>query len=153
MGLVCILALVTLSGAVYMPATSAAVIENTFRGSLFVLDPGTWVWPFEPRLMPMVTRVTIYDLRDQVIEIGAFNYHVSPVDLRPDLRPGKPPAKIPMHVEVEKRNLALVSGRFPLIAITGQPMPRYTIHRIAIDHRFRAGFAAMVSPVDVLGAD
>jgi hypothetical protein len=67
---VCAILLVALSGAVYVPATSNAVIENTLTGDLFVLEPGTRVWPFEPRLTPVVTKVTLYDLRDQVIEIG-----------------------------------------------------------------------------------
>jgi hypothetical protein len=70
LAIACVVFLVALSGAVYVPATSNAVIENTLTGELFVLGPGTRIWPFEPRLTPLVTRVTLYDLRDQVIEIG-----------------------------------------------------------------------------------
>ena len=70
LALTCVVLLVALSGAVYVPATSNAVIENTLTGDLFVLGPGTRVWPLEPRLTPLVTKVTLYDLRDQVIEIG-----------------------------------------------------------------------------------
>ena len=89
LALVCILALIALSGAVYVPATSAAVIENTLSGDLFVLDPGTRVWPFEPRLTPLVTRVTLYDLRDQVIEIGGQPVKELGVEASSD-SPGRP---------------------------------------------------------------
>jgi len=64
------LMLVALSGATQVPATHVAVVENTWTGQFFELGPGTHIFPFEPRLWPLVTSVTKYDLRRQIIEIG-----------------------------------------------------------------------------------
>lgn len=58
-------------GAAQVPATHIAVIENTMTGQFYTLDPGTHLWPFSPQLFPLVTKVTLYDLRQQVVEIGA----------------------------------------------------------------------------------
>jgi regulator of protease activity HflC (stomatin/prohibitin superfamily) len=60
-----------LTGATQVPATHVAVVENTFTGQFFSLGPGTHIFPFEPRLWPLTTVVTKYDLRRQIIEIGA----------------------------------------------------------------------------------
>jgi hypothetical protein len=61
---------VALSGATQVPATHFAVVENTWTGQFFSLGPVTHIFPFEPRLWPLVSRVFKYDLRRQIIEIG-----------------------------------------------------------------------------------
>lgn len=71
-------ALVALSGATQIPATHMAVVENTWTGQLYTLGPGTHIWPFEPRLTPLVTKVSAYDLRRQIIVIGAFDERGNP---------------------------------------------------------------------------
>jgi len=65
-----IMALVGLSGATQVPATHWAVVENTITGQFFDLGPGLHIWPIEPRLWPIGTNVSKYDLRPQIIEIG-----------------------------------------------------------------------------------
>lgn len=59
-----------LTGVAQIPATHIAVVENTWTGKLISLGPGTHIWPLEPRLVPFISRVTNYDLRRQIIEIG-----------------------------------------------------------------------------------
>lgn len=56
--------------AVYVPATSRAVVENTATGSIKVIGPGVHVWPLQPDLVPLASKVTIYNMRRQRIEIG-----------------------------------------------------------------------------------
>ena len=63
-------ALIALSGTAQIPATHVGVVENTWTGELFMLQSGTHIFPFEPRLWPLVTHVEKYDLRRQIIEIG-----------------------------------------------------------------------------------
>ena len=58
------------SSTAQIPATHMGVLENTLYGTLEPLQPGTYVWPFTPQLWPFVTKVTLYDLRRQVVEIG-----------------------------------------------------------------------------------
>lgn len=65
-----IVVLIILSGATQVPATHIAVVENSWTGQFFSLGPGTHIFPFEPRLWPIVTSVEKYDLRRQIIEIG-----------------------------------------------------------------------------------
>lgn len=63
------IALVT--GTAIIPPTSAAVVENTWTGEFFILRGGTHIFLFnENRLIPLVTRVTKYDLRQQMIQVG-----------------------------------------------------------------------------------
>jgi len=65
-----ILVLIGLSGATQIPATHWGVVENTITGQFFDLGPGLHIWPIEPRLWPIGTSVSKYDLRPQIIEIG-----------------------------------------------------------------------------------
>lgn len=62
--------MILLTGAVAVPATSGAIGENTVTGQLFYIGPGTHIFPFDPRMVPLLTHVTKYDLRRQQIEIG-----------------------------------------------------------------------------------
>lgn len=62
--------MILISGSAQVPATSLGVVENTLTGQLYVLQPGTHIWPFTPYLVPLITKVTVYDLRRQIIEIG-----------------------------------------------------------------------------------
>lgn len=63
-------ALIGLTGSAEVAPTHVAVIENAWTGQFHSLGSGTHIWPFEPRLIPLVTRVTQYNLRQQIIEIG-----------------------------------------------------------------------------------
>lgn len=69
-GLILVVILFT-GGAAQVPATHIGVVENTLWGQFYVLNPGTHIWPFSPNLFPLITKVTQYDLRRQIIEIGA----------------------------------------------------------------------------------
>ena len=62
--------MILLTGAVGVPATSGAIGENTVTGQLFYIGPGTHIFPIDPRMIPLLTHVTKYDLRRQQIEIG-----------------------------------------------------------------------------------
>jgi regulator of protease activity HflC (stomatin/prohibitin superfamily) len=62
--------LILMSGSAQVPATHLGVVENTLTGQLYILEPGTHIWPFTPKLVPLITKVTVYDLRRQIIEIG-----------------------------------------------------------------------------------
>lgn len=85
------LALIALSGATQVPATHVAVVENTWLGVFFDLGPGTHIFPFEPRLWPLVTNVTKYDLRRQIIEIGGNKPTVQETGVQADSNsPGRP---------------------------------------------------------------
>ncbi|MEK7611595.1 MAG: SPFH domain-containing protein [Patescibacteria group bacterium] len=61
---------IAFSTATEVAPTSVAVVENTLNGQFYQLDGGTHVWPFEPVLTPLMTKVYSYDLRRQIIEIG-----------------------------------------------------------------------------------
>lgn len=63
-------ALIGITGSAEIAPTHMAVIENTWTGQFHSLGSGTHIWPFEPRLTPLVTRVIRYNLRQQIIEIG-----------------------------------------------------------------------------------
>jgi regulator of protease activity HflC (stomatin/prohibitin superfamily) len=56
--------------AQYVPATQVAVVENTTNGNFKVIGPGIHVFPFQPDLVPLASKVTKYSLRRQKIEIG-----------------------------------------------------------------------------------
>lgn len=58
------------AAATYVPATQRAVVENTTTGNFKVIGPGIHVFPFQPNLVPMASKVTKYSLRAQRIEIG-----------------------------------------------------------------------------------
>jgi regulator of protease activity HflC (stomatin/prohibitin superfamily) len=57
-------------GAAQVSPTSIGVIENAWYGTMYPLQPGTHIWPFSRNLTPLITRVTVYDARNQIIEIG-----------------------------------------------------------------------------------
>jgi len=81
--------MVALSGATQVPATHFAVVENTLSGRFFDLGPGTHIFPLEPRLIPLMTSATKYDLRRQTIEIG--DQPVREVGVQADSNsPGRP---------------------------------------------------------------
>lgn len=56
--------------ATYVPGTQKAVVENTASGSFEVIGPGVHVWPLQPDLVPFMSKVTKYSLKQQQIEIG-----------------------------------------------------------------------------------
>lgn len=56
--------------ATYVPATHMAVVENTATGSIKVIGPGIHIWPFQANLVPLTSKVTQYNMRNQQIEIG-----------------------------------------------------------------------------------
>jgi hypothetical protein len=56
--------------ATVVPPNSVAVIENTAAGSITTIGAGTHLWPFEPRLVPFITRTYVYTLKQTRIEIG-----------------------------------------------------------------------------------
>lgn len=60
------------TGTAQVPATHVAVVENTWTGTFSKLGPGTYIFPFQPRLIPFVTHVTKYSLRpaDGQVEVG-----------------------------------------------------------------------------------
>jgi regulator of protease activity HflC (stomatin/prohibitin superfamily) len=59
-----------LGSATVVPPNNVAVIENSASGSITSLGAGTYFWPFEPRLVPFVTRTYVYALKQTRIEIG-----------------------------------------------------------------------------------
>lgn len=59
--------------AVYVPATSIAVVENTTTGHFSVISSGIHVWPLQSDLVPFASKTTTYSLRQQRIEIGTQN--------------------------------------------------------------------------------
>lgn len=63
-------ALAVLSAATYVPATNVAVVENTTTGNFKVIGPGIHIWPLQPDLVPLTSKVTQYNMRRQRIEIG-----------------------------------------------------------------------------------
>lgn len=65
-----IIAIVVISGSAVVNPTEIGVVENTWTGDLYELQPGTHIWPFSKQLIPLITRVSVYDLRQQRIEIG-----------------------------------------------------------------------------------
>lgn len=65
-----VLSLIFLSGATTVGAREITVVENTMSGQLFILGPGTHIFPFEPRLVPLLTRKTDYSTMNVKIEIG-----------------------------------------------------------------------------------
>jgi len=69
-GLFLFLVFVT-GGATQVGLTDVAVVENTMTGQFAVLNPGTHIWPFSRSLTPVVTKITKYSLRRQIVEIGA----------------------------------------------------------------------------------
>lgn len=56
--------------AVYVPATSAAVVENTATGNFKQIGPGLHIWPLQPNLTPFMSKTTVYNMRREKIEIG-----------------------------------------------------------------------------------
>lgn len=56
--------------AVYVPATSAGVVENTSTGSIKVIGSGVHIFPMQPNLVPLMSKTTVYNMRRQKIEIG-----------------------------------------------------------------------------------
>ncbi len=60
----------TRTGTAYIAPTHVGVVENSFSGSIKSLRPGTHFFPIEPKLVPFVTRVYSYSLRQQQVEIG-----------------------------------------------------------------------------------
>lgn len=59
------------SGYTQIPATHIGVAENQWTGNYFTVEPGFHFWPLDPRIVPFAVTVTKYDLRRQIIEIGA----------------------------------------------------------------------------------
>jgi regulator of protease activity HflC (stomatin/prohibitin superfamily) len=59
-----------LMSAVYIPATSKAVVENTVTGNFKVIGSGIHIWPLQPDLIPFASKTTKYSMRQQRIEIG-----------------------------------------------------------------------------------
>ena len=69
--LVVVFVMLASSSCTQIPATHVGVGENQFTGEYFTLEPGLHVWPFDTRIVPFAVTVTKYDLRRQIIEIGA----------------------------------------------------------------------------------
>lgn len=57
-------------GAAQISSTAIGVAENTVEGAFYTLKPGTHIWPFSQNVTPFITKITVYDTRDQIIEIG-----------------------------------------------------------------------------------
>ena len=70
LGVASLFAFFWMLSAVYVPATSAAVVENTATGSFKQLGPGLHIWPIQPNLVPLMSKTTVYNMRRQKIEIG-----------------------------------------------------------------------------------
>jgi hypothetical protein len=87
-GLLVLVSIMT-GGAAQVPATHIAVIENTATGQFYTLGPGTHVWPISPQLFPMITKITKYDLRQQIVEIGGEPASVNGVQADSS-SPGRP---------------------------------------------------------------
>lgn len=69
--LVSILLTIVFSAATYVGPKEIGVVENTWSGQLYVLEPGTHIWPFSQRVAPLVTKVYIYSTENRAIEIGS----------------------------------------------------------------------------------
>jgi regulator of protease activity HflC (stomatin/prohibitin superfamily) len=67
-----LLAAFLVTGSAVVPPTHRAVVENTWSGEFHVLTGGTHVFPIGEgkHLVPLLNRVTKYDLRQQQIKIG-----------------------------------------------------------------------------------
>jgi len=61
---------ISLTAVVVVGAREVAVIENTWTGNIDTLGSGTHIWPFDPKVVPFVTKVTHYSLERQIVEIG-----------------------------------------------------------------------------------
>ncbi|HSV94552.1 MAG TPA: SPFH domain-containing protein [Spirochaetia bacterium] len=62
---------IALSASVQILPTQVGVVENTWTGDIYSLNPGTHIWPFTKSVTPLVTKVTIYSTMQQIIEIGS----------------------------------------------------------------------------------
>lgn len=57
-------------GAAQISPTSIGVAENSMNGAFYALKPGTHIWPFSQNVTPFITKITVYDTRNRIIEIG-----------------------------------------------------------------------------------
>jgi len=77
------------SGYTQIPATHLGVAENRLTGRFFTVEPGFHIWPLDPRIVPFMVQVTKYDMRRQIIEIGAEPASVNGVQADSN-SPGRP---------------------------------------------------------------
>ncbi len=113
------------SGYTQIPGTHIGVAENQFTGNYFTVEPGLHFWPLDPRIVPFAVTVTKYDLRRQIIEIGA---EPADTELVADFRPvhfahvvesatAQPDPVIGAEVVVEEKYEVHVTG--PLVPHSG----------------------------------
>ena len=62
---------IVFSAAVQISPTQVGVVENTWTGELYILNPGTHVWPFTKSVTPLITKVFVYNTQLRSIEIGS----------------------------------------------------------------------------------
>lgn len=62
---------VVFSASVQVMPTEVGVVENTWTGDLYALEPGTYIWPFTSSVVPLVTKSSVYSTMQRSIEIGS----------------------------------------------------------------------------------
>jgi hypothetical protein len=84
-----IIFLVVFSSAVVVKPTENAIVINTATGKAQVLGPGTYIWPFDGEVPPLMSRTVVFDMRRKIIEIGGSNVQENGVQADSN-SPGRP---------------------------------------------------------------